>query len=88
MISDRPYRKSMSVEEAFLEIERCSGSQFDPEIAHLFIKTMRNKMYIKYNYNINNEDSLGWCQLPLRFWSHSIHAFSGDELNTPHKNFC
>ena len=42
MTTDRPYRKAMTVEEALKEIERCSGSQFDPEIAAHFIRmTMR-----------------------------------------------
>ncbi len=42
MTTDRPYRKAMSIEEALKEIERCSGSQFDPKIAAHFIRmTMR-----------------------------------------------
>jgi diguanylate cyclase (GGDEF)-like protein len=52
MVSDRPYRKSMSVEEAFLELEKFSSLQFDPDIATLFVKIMRNKMSIKYNYKV------------------------------------
>ena len=31
MTSDRPYRTAVSPEEALYELERCSGSQFDPE---------------------------------------------------------
>lgn len=30
MISDRPYRKGMSIAEARAEVRRCSGTQFDP----------------------------------------------------------
>ncbi|MGH7667001.1 MAG: HD-GYP domain-containing protein [Candidatus Dormibacteria bacterium] len=30
MISDRPYRQAMSVQEARAEVRRCSGTQFDP----------------------------------------------------------
>ncbi len=30
MISDRPYRKGMSLEEARAEVRRCAGTQFDP----------------------------------------------------------
>lgn len=30
---DRPYRKAQHVQAAFEEIQRCSGTQFDPEIA-------------------------------------------------------
>jgi HD-GYP domain-containing protein (c-di-GMP phosphodiesterase class II) len=43
MTTDRPYRKAMSVEEALVEIQNCSGSQFDPEIARHFIRMIRNK---------------------------------------------
>lgn len=37
MTTDRPYRKAMTGEVALNEIRRCSGSQFDPVIANLFI---------------------------------------------------
>ena len=37
MTSDRPYRSAMSREEAFREIERCAGIQFDPVIASAFL---------------------------------------------------
>jgi response regulator RpfG family c-di-GMP phosphodiesterase len=36
MTSDRPYRKGRPYEVARLEIERCSGSQFDPAVAAAF----------------------------------------------------
>jgi HD-GYP domain-containing protein (c-di-GMP phosphodiesterase class II) len=32
MTTDRPYRKARSADEAFLEMEACSGTQFDPEV--------------------------------------------------------
>jgi HD-GYP domain-containing protein (c-di-GMP phosphodiesterase class II) len=32
MISDRSYRAGMIVEDALAELERCTGSQFDPEV--------------------------------------------------------
>jgi putative nucleotidyltransferase with HDIG domain len=32
IVSDRPYRAGRSAEEALDELERCSGSQFDPEV--------------------------------------------------------
>jgi HD-GYP domain-containing protein (c-di-GMP phosphodiesterase class II) len=38
MTSDRPYREAMSVDEALEEIKRCTGSQFDPEVAVAFLK--------------------------------------------------
>lgn len=33
MMSERPYRPALTLEDAVGEIKRCSGSQFDPEIA-------------------------------------------------------
>lgn len=38
MISDRPYRKGMSIEEANAEILRNSGTQFDPAIVEAFAR--------------------------------------------------
>jgi putative nucleotidyltransferase with HDIG domain len=38
MTSDRPYRKGMHVEAAFIEIERCIGKQFDPVLAPRFLE--------------------------------------------------
>ena len=37
MTNDRPYRKAMTREDAIAEISDNSGSQFDPEIAALFL---------------------------------------------------
>jgi HD-GYP domain-containing protein (c-di-GMP phosphodiesterase class II) len=38
MTSDRPYRPALNREEALAEVERCSGSQFDPEIVRIFLE--------------------------------------------------
>jgi diguanylate cyclase (GGDEF)-like protein/putative nucleotidyltransferase with HDIG domain len=40
MTSSRPYRHQMSCNEALSEIRCCSGTQFDPEIARVFIEIM------------------------------------------------
>jgi diguanylate cyclase (GGDEF)-like protein/putative nucleotidyltransferase with HDIG domain len=37
MTSDRLYRAALSYEEALAEVERCAGSQFDPEVVHAFL---------------------------------------------------
>jgi HD-GYP domain-containing protein (c-di-GMP phosphodiesterase class II) len=36
MTSDRAYRRALPHEVAVGEIERCSATQFDPEVAHSF----------------------------------------------------
>jgi len=40
MTSDRPYRKALSKEVARLEIEKNTGSQFDPEVVKAFLKAI------------------------------------------------
>jgi diguanylate cyclase (GGDEF)-like protein/putative nucleotidyltransferase with HDIG domain len=44
MTLDRPYRAGMSIEAALTEVERGSGTQFDPHLAHLFVQTMRSNL--------------------------------------------
>lgn len=38
MTSARPYRKTLTLEEALAEVKRCSGTQFDPAIVEVFLK--------------------------------------------------
>ncbi len=40
MISDRPYRKGMKIEEAVEELKRNSGTQFDSNLVELFIQAL------------------------------------------------
>jgi HD-GYP domain-containing protein (c-di-GMP phosphodiesterase class II) len=37
MTTDRPYRNGLPIDKAIEEIIRCIGSQFDPELANMFI---------------------------------------------------
>jgi HD-GYP domain-containing protein (c-di-GMP phosphodiesterase class II) len=37
MTNDRPYRRAAHAEDALEEIERCAGSQFDPDVAAAFL---------------------------------------------------
>ncbi|MCM3784645.1 diguanylate cyclase [Neobacillus mesonae] len=37
MTSERPYQKTKTLEEGIIELRACAGSQFDPELAELFI---------------------------------------------------
>src|SRR5574344_118457 len=59
MTSSRSYRAALSHETAINEIKNCAGSQFDPNLANLFvsisdeieqIKNNPNKAYKKYSY--------------------------------------
>lgn len=36
MTDNRPYRRTFSLEEALLELNRCSGTQFDPRVVEAF----------------------------------------------------
>jgi diguanylate cyclase (GGDEF)-like protein len=41
MTSNRPYNKRKTYEEAIVELKKCSGSQFDPDIADSFIEVIK-----------------------------------------------
>ncbi len=43
MTADRPYRGRMSLAEACVELERCAGTQFDPEIVRVFVEEVRKQ---------------------------------------------
>jgi response regulator RpfG family c-di-GMP phosphodiesterase len=47
MTSNRPYRSALEKEHALNEIERCRGSQFDPDIAGYFIEMVRDSEHEK-----------------------------------------
>jgi len=38
MTSTRPYRRALPTLHALAEIERCAGTQFDPDLAHAFLR--------------------------------------------------
>jgi diguanylate cyclase (GGDEF)-like protein len=37
MISDRPYKRTLSHEDALTELQRAAGTQFDPDLVELFV---------------------------------------------------
>ncbi len=41
MTSRRAYRPPLTVEQALAELERCAGSQFDPDLAKAFVESWR-----------------------------------------------
>ncbi|MFZ5597110.1 MAG: sensor domain-containing diguanylate cyclase/phosphohydrolase [Bacillota bacterium] len=43
MTTDRPYRKAISQQEALMEINRCAGIQFDPELVKIFLQVFEKE---------------------------------------------
>lgn len=43
MLSDRPYRQTMSFEDVIAEVQRCSGTQFDPQVVAAFMDLAAEK---------------------------------------------
>ena len=65
MTSTRPYRTALPHEVAMNEIKRCSGTQFDPKLAELFLKVSPiidearknpESYYQKYSFLVKNID--------------------------------
>ena len=44
MVSERPYRRALTVEAALEELERCSGTQFDPTVARILVAHVRAQL--------------------------------------------
>ncbi len=41
MVSEQPFGEARSREQAIAELERCAGTQFDPEVVHEFVTELR-----------------------------------------------
>jgi HD-GYP domain-containing protein (c-di-GMP phosphodiesterase class II) len=46
MTQDRPYKKAMTKEEACTELQKCAGTQFDPNIVWVFLEILEHEYYI------------------------------------------
>lgn len=44
MTSDRPYRRAMSVKDARVEVARCRGTQFDPDVVDAFVRVPAERL--------------------------------------------
>jgi putative nucleotidyltransferase with HDIG domain len=62
MVSDRPYRKALSIEHARKEITRCSGTQFDPKVVDVFL-SLPDSLWLELRANV---------QAPFRLSSSAV----------------
>lgn len=49
MTHDRPYRKAVSTDQAKAELERCAGTQFDPNLVKAFLETLDENPHIAHS---------------------------------------
>ncbi|MCJ7727339.1 MAG: hypothetical protein MUO96_01680 [Actinobacteria bacterium] len=42
MITGSPYKKAVNESEAIAELEKCSGTQFDPQLVKKFIRILKS----------------------------------------------
>lgn len=56
MTTERPYQRTKSFDEAVEELKRCSGEQFDPELAESFIGMIRDKYSFKLEAAASSEE--------------------------------
>jgi diguanylate cyclase (GGDEF)-like protein/putative nucleotidyltransferase with HDIG domain len=55
MTTDRPYRKGLDWCAALEEIEKHSGTQFDPVVAQHFVAAARKRMHTASNYTLTSD---------------------------------
>lgn len=48
MVTERPYRRKISVENAVQELSKHSGTQFDPKVVEAFLELYREKKFRKF----------------------------------------
>ncbi|MGE0495017.1 MAG: HD domain-containing phosphohydrolase [Vulcanimicrobiota bacterium] len=55
LTSERPYKQAWTVEDAVAEIQRCSGTQFDPRLVNIFMQVLPEILDIKERYSREGE---------------------------------
>ncbi|MFW6381744.1 MAG: HD-GYP domain-containing protein, partial [Bacillota bacterium] len=57
MVHERPYKQPIGVEEALVELKRCAGQQFDPELVRVFEKEVYPHLYQLENIDLDRENT-------------------------------
>ncbi len=66
MVTDRPYRKALSIDTAIEELRKCSGTQFNPEVVEVFIRWLEEEGLVTSNYaGANFESGLASPEQPI-----------------------
>ncbi len=55
MLSQRPYKAALTLEEARAELKRCSGTQFDPEVVEVLLELMEDPDLIPGSFDSVSE---------------------------------
>lgn len=77
MSSNRVYRKGFSDDWILEEIERCKGTQFDPNIADTFIRLLKkNKLQ-----RLSSNESIHWENIPEYSSTHPANGKKKDILD-------
>ena len=76
MTNDRPYREAMGVEDAYAELQRCGGEQFDPVLVDLFVA--RQKAMLAGGASAVAEGSDHYMELVFGIERLAIAAMAGD----------
>jgi putative nucleotidyltransferase with HDIG domain len=53
MTTDRPYKKGRTFEDGLMELERCRGTHYDPEMVDLFVSHMRQNQPAEWMEKVN-----------------------------------
>jgi cyclic di-GMP phosphodiesterase len=64
MLSNRPYRKALTVADARKEMARCSGTQFDPKVVKVFL-SLPDSIWLELRENAHQHFRLATCAVPV-----------------------